>query len=198
MMPLVFLVDKSMAAAPFLAQLSASLGQFKADICSDSKAKDMLEVAIIPFSNDHIVSAGVVPITSAIISPFSPSGSASYAAPIHEAIGIIKNYTSVNPYHYKPWIILVTPSETDDDISAVASSVKAAQSAGMLRFMVLSTQATTPANVKSLTDIVFRQKGADFTAFFACLADCIKAIARTSPDTKAQLPPLKGNVYRDK
>ena len=92
---------------------------------------------------------------------------------------------------------MITGGEPSDDITAAASTLQNMQRAEKLRFMALSC-GYSASTLKILTDVVFRQDGDDFAPFFEWLGKCISAIAKTSPNEKPQLPPLHGNVYRDK
>ena len=125
-------------------------------------------------------------------------GQPFYSAPIHEALRMTEEYTRTNINSYKPWIVLVANSRPADDVSAVAGAVKSLQGVDKLRLMALGTQGYDAAVLKQLTDVVFRQDGDDFAAFFDWISKCMWAIAKTAPGEKPQLPQLEGNVYRDK
>ena len=108
------------------------------------------------------------------------------------------DYTRSNSGSYKPWVVLITCGGPVDDITAIAGEVQNLQRADKLRLMALGTQGANISALKMLTDVVFRQDGDDFMSFFDWIGKCMWAIAQTSPGEKPQLPPLEGNVYREK
>ena len=118
---------------------------------------------------------------------------AIYTAPIREALE-----TAEHSAGYKPWVILIASAAPVDDISGIAWEIQLLQRAEKLRFMALGVNHQSPSTLKQLTDVVFSQKGADFTDFFTWLGECVEVIATTPYGQKPQLPSLMGNVYRDK
>jgi len=170
-MPLIFLLDTSAAAASFRAAMNNGFNRFIHLIDADRGIKDMIDIEIIEFNE-------------------------GYSAAIGEALLLLQSRSLVNAY--KPWVILVSCGEPSDDVFDVSIALKKAQATEQLRFIALGAGQYKPAVLKQLTDIVFRLDGTDFFPFFDWVMQCIHAIAQTSPGDKPQLPPLQGNVYRDK
>ena len=193
-MPLLFLLEVSVFTAPFIALLTSALNRFIADISSDSTANNALDLEFIQFGDSYNVVADLASIGQ----PQAGMGSSvNYSAPIREALRLVDEYSRSHSSVLKPWIVMITGSAPSDDISGVARELQLVQNSDKLRFMALGVQNYSSAALKSLTDVVFTQKGTDFTDFFVWLSSCVKVIARTMPGEKPQLPNLDGAVYRD-
>jgi len=197
-MPLVLLLDTSASASPYINELNACLNRFKTSVCQDRQTQDILDVAVMQFGSNLAVLQDFAPVTHMRPVRLITGGSAYYSAPIQEALRMVDEHVKYQSGTYKPWIIFITGSSPVDDISAVAREVQNMQSAEKLRFMVLGVQGYVLAALKQLTDVVFRIDGTDFAPFFDWISKCMWAIAQSAPRDKPQLPPLQGNVYRDK
>ena len=197
-MLLIFLLDTSIGAAAYFNHLIINLSLFIMDVNADSIAKDLFDMAIIRFSDSIDVLEDLPDVTDPEAAQLLTGGDASYSAPIRAALSMIEEYSGTYINSYKPWVIMITTGEPTDDITAVSQELKNIQSADKARFMTLGVLDYDSTKLKMLTDVVFRQKGTDFTSFFEWLSNCIKVIVRTAPDEKPQLPPLTGDVYRDK
>ena len=197
-MLLVFLLDTSASAAPHIGRMFSCLNSFFKEINADSIAKNALDMVVIQF-NDGI---GVIDDLSGLSNPNVPEpaaqGAANYSAPIREALSIVEEYAAGQAQMYKPWVVMITSDAPGDDIADITAQVQNAQSAGKLRFMTLGVANYDSETLKKLTDVVFRQKGTDYTSFFQWIRESIKLIVRSSPNEKPQLPQLTGDVYRDK
>lgn len=197
-MPLIFLLDTSASASPFISQLASNLNRFKSEVNQDTQAGAILDVSIIQFNDSPYVLQPYLPVVDMKPVRLIAGGYSMYSAAIQEALRMAEDYTRANVNHYKPWIILITNGGPADDISAIADAVQSLQQADKLRFMALGTQGYDAASLKRLTDVVFRQDGNDYAPFFNWISKCMWAIAKTSPGEKPQLPALEGNVYRDR
>ena len=197
-MPLVFLLDTSASVAPHIGQLNTALNRFKTEVSQDGQAQNVLDVATIQFGDDFNVLQNFAPIGSMKPVRLMSSGHACYSAAIQEALRMTDDALRNQANTYKPWIVLITGSRPTDDISTVASAIKQRQQSDKLRFMALGYQGYDSGTLKTLTDVVFRQEGDDFTSFFDWISKCMWAIAKTMPGEKPQLPTLQGNVYREK
>ena len=196
-MPLMFLLDTSASASPFVGQLTSCLNRFKSEVSQDIQAAGILDVSIIQFNDSPYVLQPYSRVADMKPVRLIAGGNPMYSLAIQEALRMAEDYTRTNN-SYKPWIIFITNGGPADDISAVANKVQSLQQADKLRFMALGTQGYNASALKMLTDVVFRQDGDDFSSFFNWISKCMWAIAKTSPGEKPQLPTLEGNVYRDK
>ena len=197
-MLLVLLLDTSAASAPYIKQLIINISQFIVDVNSDNAAQNILDMALVQFNDKFSVLQDLPDITNINQSNFISQGGANYSAPIMEALHMVEDHSRSNQQIYKPWVIMISSSEPSDEIISIATELKNRQSSDKLRFMALNVDGQNSATQKKLTDVVFRQKGNDFTQFFEWVGKCIKTIARTTPNEKPLLPQLEGNVYRDK
>jgi len=197
-MPLIFLLDTSAASAPYIGQLNTCLNRFKAEVSQNSQAGDILDVAVIQFDDGVNVLSQLAPVANMRPARLITSGNAQYTAPIQEGLRMLADYSISQPNLYKPWIIMITGSRPTDDISVVAKELQNLQSADKLRFMALGVQNYNAAALKQLTDVVFKIDDTDFAPFFDWISKSMWAIAQTNPGEKPQLPPLQGNIYRDK
>lgn len=197
-MPIIFLIDTSASGAPYINQLFINFNKFIMDLNTEIIIKNTLDMAIIEFNENYNMLHHLSEITNLKISPFTSNGNAYFSTPIREALKMAEDYKHHHVNSYKPWVVLITSSEPSDDISEIAIKLQQVQADDKLRFMVLGVMDCKSEALKKLTDVVFRQKGIDFTSFFEWISKCIKAIIRTIPGDKPQLPSLEGNVYRDK
>ena len=197
---LVLDISYSMDGVP-IDQLNAGLNRFKADVCQDKQTRDILDVAVIWFNDDHGVLQDFVPIEYMEHIQLEAEGGTKFTAPIREALKMVDErsrfYRRSGTEPYKPWIILVTDGEPLDNINAVAGEVQAAQNEGKVRFIALGVGNYNSAPLKKITDVVFRMEGTDFSAFFNWVGKSMRSVSTTAPGEKPPLPPLEGNVFRD-
>ena len=201
-MALVFVLDVSYSMdGPPIEQLNMGLNRFKEEVCRDKQTRDVLDVAIIRFSNNHEVVQDFVPIEYMDHVNLLAEGTTNYTEPIREALHMADErsrfYRRSGTEPYKPWIILVTDGAPLDDITDVAREVTEMQDAGKARFIALGVGDYDSATLKRLTDVVFRMEGTDFTSFFDWVGKSMRSVSTTAPGEKAPLPPLEGNVFRD-
>ena len=194
-MLLVFLLDASVTAAPYMSHLLICLSRFIMDVSDDSVSKSALDMAVVQFNDSFKVLDDLPDISK---SQPTAEGGAGYSAPIREALRMTEEHSNAHAQTHKPWVIMITSNKPSDDIAAIAGELQSKQRADKLRFMALGVMGYDPAALKTLTDVVFRLKEPDFTSFFEWVGKCVKAIVRTGAGGKPQLPPLEGNVYRDK
>ena len=197
-MLLIFLLDISASAASYTKQFLTDLSKFVIDINSDNIARSALDMAVIQFSDSFCEVENLADAINTSMAAQSTWVQAGYSAPIKAALRMTEEHSREYAQSYKPWVIMVTSGEPSDDITAIVSEVQSLQRADKLRFMALGVLDYNTAVLKSLTDVVFRQKGTDFTSFFEWLSKCLGVIVRTAPREKAQLPNLEGDIYRDR
>ena len=196
--PLMFIVDTSSAAASYLSELNKEINNLKTKL--DTQVSQLADIAIVQFGERHGLVQGFTNILRMNPVNFSVSSipNSVFDPPIRESIRLVADYSRSNKPSHKPWVVLISGSSPTDDISSVINEIKSAQSFDALRFIALGVDKCDFTALNRLTDIVFKQDGIDFTAFFNWLAECMKAISQTPHGQKPQLPNIKGNVYRDK
>ena len=201
-MALVLLLDTSYSMdGPPIDQLNDGLNRFKAEVCADRQTREVLDVAIIQFSDTHSIVQDFVPIEYMDYINLTAKGGTRFTDPIREALRMVDErsrfYRRSGTEPYKPWIILVTDGEPLDDIDQVAREVADMQNEGKVRFIALGVGDYKSAPLKQLTDVVFRMDGTDFTSFFNWVGKSMRSVSTTAPGEKPPLPPLEGNVFRD-
>ena len=198
--PLVFVVDTSAATDSYLQELNKQMNELKARLSADSKVSSLLDIAIIQFGERHGLIQDFISVQrmNPVMFAASPVPDAAFDPPIREALRIVSDYNRKPGAAHKAWIVLIGGSSPIDDISSVASEVKSAQGFDALRLIALGVDKCDFSALKRLTDVVFRQDGVDFTAFFDWIEGSMKAISKTPHGQKPQLPNVKGNVYRDR
>ena len=201
-MALIFVLDVSysMDGLP-IDQLNEGLNRFKTEVCQDKQTRDILDVAVIKFNDDHKVVQDFVPIEYMDYIQLEADGGTKFTQPIQEALRMADErsrfYRRSGSEPYKPWIILVTDGEPLDSIDAVAMEINNAQNDGKVRFIALGVGNYDSNTLKKLTDVVFRMDGTDFTSFFNWVGKSMRSVSTTAPGEKPPLPPLEGNVFRD-
>ena len=201
-MALVFVLDTSYSmSGPPIDQLNDGINRFKMEVCQDKQTRDILDVAIIQFSDDYSVFQDFVPIEYMDTVDLIAEGSTRYTEPIRAAIQMVDDrsrfYRRSGTEPYKPWIIFVTDGAPLDNIKAVTQEVNDMQNAGKARFIALGVGEYDSDTLKSLTDVVFRMDGTDFSSFFNWVGKSMRSVSQSSPGEKPPLPPLEGNIYRD-
>ena len=201
-MALIFVLDVSYSMdGPPINQLNAGLNRFKMEVCQNKQTRDILDVAIIEFNDSHQVVQNFVPIEYMSHMQLECGGGTKYTGAIREALRMADErsrfYRRSGTEPFKPWIIMVTDGAPLDDITQIASEVKAAQSSEKLRFIALGVGDYDPRSLAQLTDVVFKMEGTDFTSFFDWVNKSMRSVSAAAPGEKPKLPTLEGNVYRD-
>jgi uncharacterized protein YegL len=201
-MALVLVLDTSYSmSGPPIDQLNAGLNRFKAEVCADKQTRDILDVAVIQFSDSCSVAQDFVPIEYLDHMNLAAGGGTYYTDAIRQAIRMVDErsrfYRRSGSEPYKPWIILVTDGAPLDDISDVAREVNDMQASGKARFIALGVGDYDSGTLKRLTDVVFRMDGTDFSSFFNWVGKSMRSVSQTASGEKPPLPPLEGNVFRD-
>jgi len=201
-MALVFVLDVSHSMrGTAIKQLNEGLNRFKEEVCRDKQTKEILDVAIIEFSDEYNVVQPFVPIEFMNPVNLEAGGSTKFTGPIREAIKMVDErsrfYRRSGSEPYKPWILLVTDGGPLDDITEVTKEVWDMQDDGKVRFIALGVGGYHSGSLKKLTDVVFRMEGTDFTSFFDWVGKSMRSVSTTAPGEKPALPTIGGNITRD-
>ena len=190
-MSLIFLIDVSPGMRPYIQSLNTALNRFKARLDADTAS--FLDVSFIQFGNtlfqvqERVNVNQIMPITQI------SQGYSDFNAPLNEAMRILHQ---TKTGQVKPWVVLICADNYAYDISQTVRFINSLQNGGKLRLIALSAGGNNADALKSLTNVVFKLDGTDFTAFFDWVLQSILTIKATSPGHKPNLPPLHGNVYR--
>ena len=120
-MALVLVLDTSYSmSGPPIEQLNNGLNRFKAEVCYDKQTRDILDVAVIQFSDSFSVAQDFVPVEYLDHMNLTAGGGTKYTEAIRQAIRMVDErsrfYRRSGSEPYKPWIILVTDGEPLDNI----------------------------------------------------------------------------------
>ena len=174
---LVLDVSGSMLGTP-INELNKGLKDFYEEISSDATTSQRLEVSLITFS--HIVKTLQEP---ALVENFSmptltASGSTALANAVNQAIDMVAArkqwYKDTNQNYYRPWIILMTDGEPneDQDISTLAQRIQDDTKNKRYAFLPIGVEG---ANMKILNQIKgnippMKLQGTKFCSFFKWLS----------------------------
>ena len=174
---LVLDVSGSMLGTP-INELNKGLKDFYDEISSDATTSQRLEVSLITFS--HIVKTLQEP---ALVDNFSmptltASGSTALANAVNQAIDMVAArkqwYKDTNQNYYRPWIILMTDGEPneDQDISTLAQRIQDDTKNKRYAFLPIGVEG---ANMKILNQIKgnippMKLQGTKFGSFFKWLS----------------------------
>lgn len=115
---LVLDVSGSMRGTP-IEELNKGLKDFYEEISSDVTTSQRLEISIITFSNTVITLQEPALVENITMPTLTASGSTEMVNAINYAIDMVdarkKWYKETNQNYYRPWIILMTDGEPDDD-----------------------------------------------------------------------------------
>lgn len=200
-MPVAIVCDTSgsMSGIP-IQNVNLSVNRFTADVCKDSKAAGLVDVAVISFNETPTVVQGFRPITELQPVQFAAGGGTNITAALEMAISKIRercNLYSENGIEIKmPYIILITDGY-GGDVTEIARIIKQRTADKKMQLWVLAVKGYDKETVAKLTDgkRVFElvdEAGYDFTDFFDFMAISIKAVSTSSPDQRIHVEnPLK-------
>lgn len=200
-MPVAIVCDTSgsMSGIP-IQNVNLSVNRFAADVCKDSKAAGLVDVAVISFNEEPAVVQGFRPITELQPVQFAASGGTNITAALELAIDKMRercNLYDNNGIEIKmPYIILITDGY-GGDVSEIAQIIKQRTADKKMQLWVLAVKGYDKETVAKLTDgkRVFElvdETGYDFTDFFDFMAISIKAVSTSSPDQRIHVDnPLK-------
>ena len=193
-MSLIFLLDTSVHAKPYIGDLNSVINNFKSAVIKDPRTENMLDISVIVFNDEVAEKQKLAPVSRMRPMRLIAGGESKFSPPILEAMNMLPPASS--SASYKPWVVLISAADPSDDITLVTSSVKSIQNADKLRIIALSVGGSNIDSLKSLTDVVFKQDGTDFATFFDWVAKSMWAISKTSPGEKPTLPQMEGKVSR--
>ena len=175
---LVLDVSGSMIGSP-IQELNKGLQDFYEEISNDPTTSQRLEVALVTFS--HVVSTIQSP---ALVENFTmpkliASGSTATVNAVRDAIDIVTArkawYKTTNQTYYRPWIILMTDGEPDDDqdVDGLAQQIK--QDTTNKSYMFLPIGVGEDANMEILAKMQgnippMKLQGTKFSSFFKWLS----------------------------
>lgn len=182
-----------------IAELNAGLVHLKEQLLGNDLAKLRVELSVVSFNRSTTVE---VDFTSP--DNFSPptliaSGGTHLGAAICEALDMLRSrtdsYRTAGLSYFRPWLVLLTDAEANDDVSDAARRVKEAESQRRLAFFGIGVQS---ADMRKLAELSLRPPlhldGLRFADLFEWLSTSLSSVATSQPGEQVPLPPPNWGV----
>jgi uncharacterized protein YegL len=174
---LVLDVSGSMRGKP-IDELNKGLQDFYNEIVDDVTTSQKLEVSLITFN--HIVKTIQEPalVENFKMPQLSATGSTAMVSAVNEAIDKVearKNwYKETGQTYYRPWIILMTDGEPDDDqdVDALAARIKKETEGKHFQFLPIGVEGANMAILDNIKGNIppMKLQGTKFSSFFKWLS----------------------------
>jgi uncharacterized protein YegL len=188
---LVLDVSGSMSGKP-VQELNEGLANFYDEITNDESTSQKLEVSVITFN--HIVKTVVEPslVENFTMPKLSVEGSTAMVNAVNEAIDKVEArkawYKQTNQNYYRPWIILITDGDPDDDqdVNALSSRVKNDMANKKYVFLPIGVEGANMGILDKIAGMAndrkmgpLKLKGTNFKSFFQWLSASMGAVVNT-------------------
>ncbi|MDR2286622.1 MAG: VWA domain-containing protein [Prevotellaceae bacterium] len=188
---LVLDVSGSMFGTP-IKELNEGLADFYNEITNDESTSQKLEVSVITFN--HIVKTVVEPslVENFTLPKLSADGSTAMVKAVNEAIDKVEArktwYKQTNQNYYRPWIILITDGEPDDDqnVDALSRRVKNDMANKKYVFLPIGVENANMGILDQIAGTVndkkmgpLKLKGTNFKSFFQWLSASMGTVVNT-------------------
>jgi uncharacterized protein YegL len=174
---LVLDVSGSMRGTP-IAELNRGLQEFYKEIADDESTSQRLEVSLITFNN--IVKTVQEPalVENFTMPTLKADGSTALVNAVNEAIDKVTArkqwYKDSGQNYYRPWIILMTDGEPDDnqDVNGLANRIKADTAAKRYAFLPIGVDGAEMSMLDKIKGDIppMHLQGAKFSQFFKWLS----------------------------
>lgn len=192
---LVLDVSGSMAGSP-IQELNKGLQDFYDEISKDITTSQRLEVALIIFNHEVSTIQSPSLVENFTMPKLKATGSTATVDAVKNAIDLVSArkawYKTTSQTYYRPWIILMTDGEPDNDqdIDGLASQIK--QDTNAKRYMFLPIGVGNDANMEVLTKIQgtippMKLKGTKFSSFFKWLSASMGTVVNGTEGQKVDL-----------
>lgn len=179
-----------------LDKLNEGLERFYKEIEEDDTTSQRLELAIITFNDNAEVIQSPALICNCSHPTLEADGFTALVDGMNEAINLVAArkqwYKDTNQTYYRPWIILMTDGEPNDDqdISALATRIKEDTAAKRYQFLPIGVD---EANMEVLQRIqgqipAMKLEGAKFSSFFKWLSASMGTVVTTNVGGTTNLP----------
>ncbi len=188
--PVMLLLDTSGSMSNCIDELRDGLKQFLRETSDDETASMSVELEVVTFGGDVSIAAPFAPVN--VINDNPPQLEANGSTPMGEALTLATRelkerrhlYKSKGISCYKPWVILMTDGEPNDDWEEPA---KAMRSLGEQRkLLYIGIGIGEEADFDTLRGILpehpgpVKLKGLCFREFFSWLTDSLKSVSASS------------------
>ncbi len=182
---LVLDVSGSMNLEDRIGEMNKGLQEFYNDITDDETASQRLEISVITFN--HEVKTILEPslVTNFQMPTLTARGTTAMVTAVNEAIDKVearkKWYKDTGQAYYRPWIVLMTDGEPDEDqdVDGLAARIKQETEGKHFQFMPIGVG---DANMSILAKIqgslpALKLEGTKFMSFFQWLSASMSTIA---------------------
>ena len=198
--PVVLLLDSSssMAGQP-IQELQEAMGQFYHEMGSDPISRLSVELCLIPFGTDVKVIRGFEPVIDSIKRPrpwLEAGGNTPMGSGITLGLDEIKTrrrfYKQQCLSAYKPWLVLFTDGQPNDEWQAPAARARDMAARGQLLFFGVGIG--DGVDMHMLSSILpsdnppHKLQGLRFNEFFRWLNDSLKVVTSGSTAQQRQIP----------
>ena len=189
--PVMLLLDTSgsMSGTP-IEELRDGLKQFLRETSDDETASMSVELEIITFGGGVGIAAPFAPVN--VINDNRPTLDANGNTPLGEALTLASNelrerrrlYKNKGISSYKPWVILMTDGEPNDDWEEPARAMRSLGEQRKLQYIGIGIG--EEADFDTLRGILpehpgpVKLKGLCFREFFSWLTDSLKSVSASS------------------
>ena len=208
LLPVCLCLDTSWSMDPFMADLNEGIQVFFKEVEEDSKARQLLEIAIVKFGPDVQVVRDFLLFDRASQAPeLSASGGTPMGAAISQAMDLLERrkglYQSRGQEYFQPWLVVMTDGEpTDPDAVWMAAAKRISEMASNKKLSVFPIAVGPEANLSILQqfspgraparlrgDLTGSNPAYRFRDFFGWLSTNAIARSESAPGEKISLTP---------
>ena len=191
---LVLDVSGSMRGKP-IDELNKGLQDFYNEIADDVTTSQKLEVSLITFN--HIVKTIQEPalVENFTMPTLSAMGSTAMVNAVNEAIDEVEDrknwYKDTGQTYYRPWIILMTDGEPDEDqdVDALAARIKKETEGKHFEFLPIGVEDANMTILEKIKGNIHPMKlqGTKFSSFFKWLSASMDTITKAKEGEQVDL-----------
>ena len=211
--PVILLLDTSGSMATGksgespIDELREGFRQFLRETSDDETASMSVELEVITFGGEVEIAAPFAPVN--VINDNPPSFNADGRTPMGEALTLADKelkerrrlYKNKGISSYKPWVILMTDGEPNDDWEEPASAMRAYGEKEKMQYIGIGIG--EEANFDTLRRILpahpgpVKLKGLCFREFFSWLTDSLKSVSGSSVEDQDKIQLGNVNSWAD-
>lgn len=191
-----------------IGSLNKSIQRFKEQVCSDSVARQRVDMAIVTFATEVEVISDFVPVANMPTPALRAEGRTDMARGIQTAINLVKERT--NLYHslgtpcHKPWIFMITDGKSNSSPQAMMDAAERVHleegkgSHGHLSFWALGVDDYDANELFTFTNRVIELRHHDFTSTFDWLSESMSTISQSHVGERVEFGPLPEDARKAK
>ena len=191
---LVLDVSGSMGGNP-IKELNNGLREFYKEIENDDSTSQKLEVSLITFSSTVKTVQEPALVENFTIPTLRANGSTVLVNAVNEAIDKVAArkqwYKDSGQNYYRPWIILMTDGEPDDDqdVNGLANRIKADTAAKRYAFLPIGVDGADMSMLDKIKSDIppMHLQGAKFSQFFKWLSASMGTVVNHEEGEKVDL-----------